>query len=82
MWLNATESDCIKFSAQNNGWLLLDGFLRPTWFQGDSTPAQVESVLCDSVNKSSNNDDDSDICSDESDSSDNSISESSDDSDF
>ncbi|CAB3249495.1 unnamed protein product [Arctia plantaginis] len=83
MWLNATESDCIKFSAENNGWLLLDGFLKPTWFQGDSTPAQVESVLCDSKNKSSDNDDDSDICnSDESDSSDNGVSESSDDSDF
>lgn len=82
MWLNAIEPNCIKFSAENNGWLVLDGLLKPTWFLGDSTPTQVESVLCNSANKSSNNDDDSDICSDESDSSDDSINESSDDSDF
>ena len=45
MWLNATEPDCIKFSAENNGWLLLDGFLKPTWFLGDSTPTQVECAM-------------------------------------
>lgn len=82
MWLNATEPNCIKFSAENNGWLVLDGFLKPTWFLGDSTPTQVASVLCDSANKSSNNDDGSNICSDESDNSDDSLNESSDDSDF
>lgn len=81
MWLNATEPDCIKFSPENNGWLVLDGFLKPTWFLGDSTPTQVNSVLCESTNKASDNDD-SDICSDESDSSDDSTTESSDDSDF
>lgn len=70
MWLNATEPNCIKFSAENNGWLLLDGFLKPTWFLGDSTPTQVESVLCDSTNKSSDNVDDSDIYNDENESSD------------
>ncbi|CAG4953971.1 unnamed protein product [Parnassius apollo] len=70
MWLNATEPNCIKFNAENNGWLLLDGVLKPTWFLGDSTPTQVESVLCDSTNKSSDNDDDSDISNDKSDSSD------------
>lgn len=82
MWLNATEPNCIQFSAENNGWLLLNGLLKPTWFLGDSTPTQVESVVCDSANKSSNNDDNSNNCSDESDSSDDSINESSDDSDF
>ncbi|XP_057654361.1 uncharacterized protein LOC130892772 [Diorhabda carinulata] len=54
MWLlNATELDCIKFSPKNNCWLLFDGFLKPTWFLGDSTPTQVKSVLCDSMDKSS-----------------------------
>lgn len=81
MWVNATESDCIKFNPENNGWLLLDGFLKPTWFLGDSTPTQVKSVLCASLNKSSDNEN-SDISSDESDSCDDSVAESSDDSDF
>jgi len=45
MWLSATESDCIKFRAENNGWVLLNGFLKPTWFLGNSTPMQVENVF-------------------------------------
>ena len=70
MWQNATDPDCIKFSAENSGWIL-DGFLKPTWFVGDSTPLQVEDVLCDSMKECSENaDDDSDICSYESESSD------------
>lgn len=81
MWLNSTERDCIKFSGENKGWLLLDGFFKPTKFLGDSTPAQVENVLCDSTTKPSDNNDDTDIC-DVSDSCDDSVTESSDDSDF
>lgn len=79
MWLNATEPDCVKFSAENNGWIL-DGFLKPTWFVGDSTPTQVESVLCNSTQNHTDNEDDSDICDDESDSCDES--ESSEESNF
>ncbi|CAG5017448.1 unnamed protein product [Parnassius apollo] len=60
MWLNATEFDCLKFSAENNGWLFLDGFLKPTWFLGSSTPIQVENVLCNSANKSSDDEEHSD----------------------
>ena len=56
MWLNATEPDCIKFSAENNGWIL-DDFLKQTGFLGDSKPTQVES----SINNRTDNEDDSDI---------------------
>ena len=45
MWLNAIEPNCIKFSAENNGWLILDGFLKPTLFVGDATPVEIESVI-------------------------------------
>ena len=81
MWLNATEPNCVKFSAENNGWLILDGFLKPTWFVGDTTPIEIESViLCNSQDKSVDKEEDTDICSDKIDSSDDS--ESSEESDF
>lgn len=71
MWLNATEPNCIQFSAENNGWVILDGSLKPTWFLGNATPLEVENIILDeSQDDSADNEEDSDICSDEVDSSD------------
>lgn len=77
MWLTATEFDCVKFSAENNGWLLLDSLLKPTWFLGSSNPTQVKNVLCNSANKSSDDEENSD-CDDDSDNCDYESSEESD----
>ncbi|GBP29533.1 hypothetical protein EVAR_93330_1 [Eumeta japonica] len=73
MWLNATEPNCIQFSAENNGWLIFDGSLKPTWFLGNATPLEVENIILgDSQDDSADNEEDSDVCSDEVDSSDDS----------
>lgn len=73
MWQNATTPDCIRFKPENNGWIL-DETLKPTWFIGDSMPQQVEDVICDLIEQSSEdtNDKDSDVSTYESDSSDDS----------
>ncbi|CAH0563074.1 unnamed protein product [Brassicogethes aeneus] len=70
MYQNATKPDFINFSAENSGWLLLDGFLKPTWFVGDSTLLQVKDVVCNSIKEIDENTDYSDISSCVSDSSD------------
>lgn len=73
MWLSATEPNCIKFNAVNNGWVLKDGHLKPTWFVGDATPVEVENVIQRNFqDKSADNEEDSDISSNEIDSSDDS----------
>ncbi|GBP74612.1 hypothetical protein EVAR_98479_1 [Eumeta japonica] len=62
-----------KFSAENNGWLIFDGSLEPTWFLGNATPLEVENIILgDSQDDSADNEEDSDVCSDEVDSSDDS----------
>ncbi|GBP24271.1 hypothetical protein EVAR_80124_1 [Eumeta japonica] len=62
-----------KFSAENNGWLIFDGSLKPTWFLGNATPLEVENIILgDSQDDSADNEEDSDVCSDEVDSSDDS----------
>ncbi|GBP49121.1 hypothetical protein EVAR_80789_1 [Eumeta japonica] len=61
------------FSAENNGWLIFDGSLKPTWFLGNATPLEVENIILgDSQDDSADNEEDSDVCSDEVDSSDDS----------
>lgn len=50
MWENATDADCIKFSAHESGWQLIDGKFVPLWFEGDSTPVFVEDVLLNDEN--------------------------------
>ncbi|GBP74619.1 hypothetical protein EVAR_98486_1 [Eumeta japonica] len=62
-----------EFSAENNGWLIFDGSLKPTWFLGNATPLEVENIILgDSQDDSADNEEDSDVCSDEVDSSDDS----------
>ena len=44
MWLNATNPSCIKRHPEDCGWCM-DGHLKPTGFDGDSTPLQDDDVF-------------------------------------
>lgn len=44
MWLNVTESDCVKLQPESYGWVF-DGYLNIIGFVGDQTPLRFDNII-------------------------------------
>lgn len=64
MWQNATDKNCVKFTADKYGWAVDSNQIEPIWFEGDATPLLVDDILindCDDETDSEVKIDDCDV---------------------
>ena len=41
MWSNSARNEIVRLPLEENGWLLVDGELKPIWFDGDQLPESL-----------------------------------------